>query len=99
MIPAGGNPMSSALRRTKMRHFVVLILFASNTILFAAGSPDLAVAIRNGDHAQARKLIEAGGGGETPRQEGGPGLIDFGIVARVEKIKVLGGKKAQINIK
>src|SRR3989442_15706050 len=99
MIPAGGNPMSSALRRTKMRHFVVLILFASNTILFAAGSPDLAVAIRNGDHAQARKLIEAGAGGKTPDKERATGFMPFGLESDRKKNKLLGGKRGHLNMK
>ena len=46
-----------------MRHFVVTSLFASTTMLFAADPPDLLVAIRNGDHSQVRKLIEAGAEG------------------------------------
>ena len=36
-----------------------MFLFASNAMLFAAGPPDLLVAIRNGDHSQVQKLIAA----------------------------------------
>jgi len=67
-----------------MRHFVVLILFASNTILFAAGSADLAVAIRNGDHAQVRKLIEAGADVNTLDKDGTTAFDAFGHRVRRE---------------
>ena len=82
-----------------MRHFVVLILFASNTILFAAGSPDLAVAIRNGDHAQARKLIEAGADVNTVDKDGTTALMHSVIESDVKMMKLLIDKGADVNMK
>src|SRR3989475_9003637 len=82
-----------------MRHFVVLILFASNTILFAAGSPDLAVAIRNGDHAQARKLIETGADVNTVDKGGTTALMHSVIESDVKMMKLLIDKGANVNMK
>src|SRR3989454_7081121 len=78
-----------------MRHFVVMILFASNTMLFAAGPPDLLVAIRNGDHSQVRKLIEAGGGVNTVDTDGTTAVMHSVIESDVDMIELLiekGGK-------
>src|SRR5262245_5013854 len=89
----------TALRRTKMRHFVVLILLASNPILFAAGSPDLLVAIRNGDHAQVRKLIDAGADVNTVDKDGTTALMHSVIESDVRMMKLLIDKGADINAK
>src|SRR5215813_8966980 len=67
-----------------MRHFVVLILFASNAMLFAAGSPDLLVAIRNGDHAQVRKLIGASADVNTMDKDGTTALMHSVIESDVK---------------
>src|SRR5215467_12389946 len=89
----------TALRRTKMRHFVVLIMLASNTILFAAGSSDLLVAIRNGDHAQVRKLIEAGADVNTVDNDGTTALMHSVIESDVRMMKLLIDKRANVNTK
>jgi len=68
-----------------MRHFVVMILFASNTTLFAVGPPDLLVAIRNGDHSQVRKLIEAGGDVNTVDHDGTTALKTVALSGGVAK--------------
>src|SRR5439155_20718356 len=65
-----GNPLEQRFRRTKMRRFVVLMSFASNTILFAAGSADLLSAIRKGVYAQLRKLLESGADVNTSDKDG-----------------------------
>src|SRR5438477_7192884 len=82
-----------------MRHFVVLILFASNTILFAAGSPGLLVAIRNGDHAQVRKLIEAGADVNTADKDGTTALMHSVIESDARMMKLLIDKSANVNAK
>src|SRR5256712_1028845 len=82
-----------------MRHFVVMILFASNTMLFAAGPPDLLVAIRNGDHSQVRKLIEAGGDVNTVDTDGTTALMHSVIESDVNMMKLLIEKGANVNLK
>ena len=82
-----------------MRRFVVLILFASNSILFAAGSPDLLVAIRNGDHAQVRKLIEASADVNTADKDGTTALMHSIIESDVKMMKLLIDKGANVNMK
>src|SRR2546428_8398269 len=82
-----------------MRHFVVMILFASNTMLFAAGPPDLLVAIRNGDHSQVRKLIEAGGDVNTVDTHGTTALMHSVIESDLNKMKLLIEKGANVNLK
>ena len=82
-----------------MRHFVVMILFASNTMLFAAGPPDLLVAIRNGDHSQVRKLIEAAGDVNTVDNDGTTALMHSVIESDVKMMKLLIDKGANVNMK
>src|SRR5437667_425982 len=82
-----------------MRHFVVLMLFASNSILFAAGSPDLLVATRNGDHAQVRKLIETGAEVNTVDNDGTTALMHSVIESDVKMMKVLIDNGANVNMK
>ena len=82
-----------------MRHFVVVILFASNTMLFAAGPPDLLVAIRNGDHSQVRKLIEAAGDVNTVDNDGTTALMHSAIESDVKMMKLLIDKGANVNMK
>ena len=82
-----------------MRHFVVLMLFASNSILFAAGPPDLLVAIRNGDHAQVRKLIETGADVNTVDKDGTTALMHSVIESDVKMMKLLIDKGANVNMK
>jgi len=81
-----------------MRH-VGMILFASNTMLFAAGPPDLLVAIRNGDHSQVRKLIEAGGDVNTVDNDGTTALMHSVIESDVRMMKLLIDKGANVNMK
>jgi ankyrin repeat protein len=79
-----------------MRRLVLLILFASNT-LFAAGSPDLLVAVRNGDHAQVRKLLEAGADVNTADRDGATALMHSVIESDVEMMKLLINRGANVN--
>src|SRR5712691_4380953 len=82
-----------------MRHFVVLILFVSNAVLFAAGSPDLLMAIRNGNQAQVRKLIEAGADVNTADNDGTTALMHSVIESDVKMMKLLIDKGANVNMK
>src|SRR5512132_1137702 len=82
-----------------MRHFVVLILFASNAILFAAGSPDLLLVSRNGDHAQVLKLIGASADVNTADNDGTTALMHSVIESDVKMMKLLIDKGANVNMK
>jgi ankyrin repeat protein len=82
-----------------MRHFVLMILFASNTMLVAAGPSDLLVAIRNGDHSQVRKLIEAGADVNTVDNDGTTALMHSVIESDVRMMKLLIDKGANVNMK
>jgi len=56
------NPSHTKLKEsTVTRLFMLLFLLpVSNSLAFAAGSPELLIAIRNGDHAQVQRLLRAG---------------------------------------
>src|SRR5438034_3448472 len=82
-----------------MRRFVVLMLFLSNTILFAAGSADLLTAIRNGDYAQVRKLIDSGSDVNTTDKDGTTALMHSVIESDVRMMKLLIDKGANVNMK
>src|SRR2546426_1502622 len=82
-----------------MRRFVVLMLFASNTILFAAGSADLLTAIRNGDYAQVRKLIEAGADVNTADKDGTTALMHSVVESDARMLRLLIDKGANVNMK
>src|SRR5207237_10706753 len=88
-----------AFKEAQMRRLVLLIVFASQTILFAAGSPDLLVAIRNGDHAQVRKLIGAGVDVNTVDNDGTTALMHSVIESDVKMMKLLMDKGANLNMK
>ena len=47
------------------RLILLMLLFAADTALFAAGSPELLVAIRNGNQPQVQKLLGSGAGVNT----------------------------------
>src|SRR5215467_5001286 len=80
-----------------MRRLLVLIVFVSNSLLFAAGSSDLLTAIRNGDHVQVRKLIEAGADVNTADKDGTTGLMHYVIESDVRMMKLLIDKGANVN--
>jgi len=75
-----------------MLHFVVMILLA-------AGSPDLLTAIRNGDHAQVRKLIDAGADVNTVDKDGTTALMHSVLECDTRMMKLLIDKGANVNAK
>src|SRR3984893_12033531 len=88
------------LRRTTMRHSVLLLfLFAGDTVLFAAGSPDLLVAIRNGDHVQVQKLLGTGADVNTVDNDGTTALMHSVIDSDVKMMNLLIGHAANVNAK
>src|SRR5499425_1039965 len=81
------------------RSVLLIFLFAGDAMLFAAGSPDLLVAIRNGDHAQVQRLIEAGADVNTVDKDGTTALMHSVIESDVKMIKLLIDKSADVNLK
>jgi ankyrin repeat protein len=75
-----------------MLHFVVMILLA-------AGSPDLLTAIRNGDHAQVRKLIDSGADVNAVDKDGTTALMHSVIESDAKMMKLLIDKGANVNAK
>ncbi len=83
-----------------MRRSVLLIfLFAGDTVLFAAGSPDLLVAIRNGDHVQVQKLLGTGADVNTVDNDGTTALMHSVIESDVKMMNLLIGHGANVNAK
>src|SRR5215467_173417 len=80
-----------------MRRLLVLIVFVSNSLLFAAGSSDLLTAIRNGDHVQVRKFIEAGADVNTADKDGTTALMHSVIESDAKMMKLLIDKGANVN--
>ena len=58
------------------RLVLLMSLFAAGTALYAAGSAELLVAIRNGDHAQVQKLL--GSGADVNTVDNIPHYMDCG---------------------
>src|SRR5262245_13283694 len=68
-------------------------------LLFAAGSPDLLVAIHNGDHARVQKLLGAGADVNTADSEGTTALMHAVIESDVKMMKLLMDHGASVNAK
>jgi len=66
-------------------------------VLFAAGSPDLLVAIHNGDHARVQKLLGAGADVNTADGEGTTALMHAVIESDVKMMKLLMDHGANVN--
>ena len=77
----------------------LMILIISGASLFAAGSPDLLVAIRNGDHAQVQKLLAAGAYVNTADSEGTTALMHAVIESDAKMVKLLMDSGADVNAK
>src|ERR1700732_1859613 len=88
------------VRRTTMRRSVLLIfLFTGDIVLFAAGSPDLLVAIRNGDRVQVQKLLGTGADVNTVDNDGTTALMHSVIESDVKMMNLLIGHAANVNAK
>src|SRR6266567_7761161 len=79
------------------RLLTFLIMIAAP--LFAAGAPDLLVAIRNGDRPGVQKLIRAGADVNTADDEGTTALMHAVIESDVDMMKLLLESGASVNAK
>jgi len=78
---------------------VLILVFAVNAVLFAAGSPDLLIGIRNGDHSRVQKLLAAGADVNTVDNDGTTALMHSVIEADVKMMKLLIDQGAKVNAK
>ena len=78
---------------------VLILVFAVNAVLFAAGSPDLLIVIRNGDHSRVQKLLAAGADVNTVDNDGTTALMHSVIEADVKMMKLLIDHGAKVNAK
>jgi len=81
------------------RVLIMLFLFAANAVLFAAGSPDLLVAIRNGDYSRVQKLLAAGADVNTVDSDSTTALMHSVIESDVKMMKLLIDNGANVNAK
>ena len=81
------------------RLMLPIFLFASAVASFAAGSPDLLVAIRKGDHSQVQKLIAGGADVNTTDADGTTALMHSVIESDVRMMKLLVDSSANVNAK
>jgi ankyrin repeat protein len=81
-----------------MRRSILLILLVAKSA-FAAGSPDLLVAVRNGDHAHVQKLIAGGADVNTADSEGTTALMHAVVESDLAMMKLLINRGANVNAK
>ena len=74
----------------------VLLVFVAGSLLLADGSPELFVAIRNGDQARVNKLLRAGADVNTADSDGTTALMHSVIESDLKMMKLLidGGANA-----
>lgn len=73
------------------------LLFIAGSLLPAAGSPELLIAIRNGDYAQVSKLLRAGADVNTADGDGTTALMHSIIESDAKMAKLLIDGGAQVN--
>src|SRR5262245_59625896 len=81
------------------RSLVLMFLLMSQAVLFAAGSADLLLAVRNGDHLQVQKLLREGADVNMADSEGTTALMHSVIESDVKMMKLLIDNKANVNAK
>ena len=81
------------------RLLVLLLLFTADAVLFAAGSPDLLVAIRYGDHTRVQKLLGTGADVNTVDGDGTTAVMHAVVESDVKMMKLLIDRGANVNAK
>jgi ankyrin repeat protein len=77
----------------------IVYLFGMETAVWAAGSPDLLVAIRKGDHVQVQKLIAGGADVNTADEGGTTALMHSVLESDLKMMKLLIDSGANVNAK
>src|SRR5256712_13122721 len=81
------------------RALILWLLFLANTPSSAAAPAELLIAVRNGDYAQAQRLLRAGTDVNTADKDGTTALMHSVIEADVKMMKLLIDKGANVNMK
>src|SRR5262245_2053585 len=81
------------------RFFALFLILVSNSVAFAAGSAELLLAIRNGEHAQVQKLLRAGADVNTADSDGTTALMHSVIESDARMMKLLLNGHANVNAK
>jgi ankyrin repeat protein len=74
-----------------------MLLFIASSVLLAAGSPGLLIAVRNGDYAEAQKLLRTGADVNTADGDGTTALMHSVIESDLRMMKLLIGAGANTN--
>jgi ankyrin repeat protein len=74
-----------------------MLLFIANSVLPAAGPPDLLIAVRNGDYTEVQKLLRAGAEVNTADGDGSTALMHSVIESDLRMMKLLIGAGANTN--
>jgi hypothetical protein len=78
---------------------LLVFLFLADSVLSVAGSPDLLVAIRNGDYSSTQKLLRTGADVNTADNDGTTALMHSVIESDVNLMRLLIDNGANINAK
>ena len=82
-----------------IRLLVLFLFLVCNRVTFAAGSPELLVAIRDGDHARVQKLLRAGADVNTADSDGTTALMHSVVESDLKMMKLLIDGHADVNAK
>ena len=78
---------------------LLMLLLMAHSALLAAGSSELLVAIRNGDHSTAQKLLRAGEHVNTVDSDGTTALMHAVIESDTKMMRLLIDGGANVNAK
>jgi ankyrin repeat protein len=76
-----------------------ILLFIASSVMPAAGSPELLIAIRNGEYSQVQKLLRAGADVNTADIDGTTALMHSVIESDVKMMTLLIERGANVNAK
>src|SRR5262245_25902077 len=83
-----------------MKYLLALTFsLTSIPVLFGAGSPDLLIAVRNGDHSKVEKLLSQGADVNSADSEGTTALMHSVIESDIKMMKLLIDHRADVNAK
>src|SRR5262252_7257491 len=83
-----------------MKYLLALTFsLTSIPVLLGAGSPDLLIAVRNGEHSKVEKLLSQGADVNTADSEGTTALMHSVIESDVKMMKLLIDHRADVNAK
>src|SRR5207249_7773829 len=96
---ASGQRVTRDLKGEPAMSRLLVFVFLASAFLSGAGSPDLLVAIRNGDYSLTQTLLRAGADVNTVDKDGTTALMHSVIESDVKMMKLLIDKGANVNMK